>query len=318
VRNVALALGVTALALGAAEIAVRLLVPVRNVGPSYSTYDPVYGKRLKRNFHAVRYTPEFTNSLTTNSLGFRGPEPDSASGGSALFIGDSFTMGYGVNDGEEFPELVRRALVAKNPHLGVVNSGMGDNGNGRWIKFLRGDAKRFDPRVVVLQISENDFSDNRKEGLFAIGPGGALVEKPIPQPGWSRTAQDWIEAIPGLDYSYLIGLLRQAQPARGGAAPQRTATAAADSLTYRLLEESLALCERAGWPVLGLEVGVEGPRLASLQEIFRRQGADLIEAPTRSARPDLYYQTDGHWNAKGHQWVAAAVLDRMMGSAALR
>jgi hypothetical protein len=46
-------------------------------------------------------------------------------------------MGYGVDDDKEFPELVRRSLVktySKN-FIAVVNSGIGDNGNGRWIKF---------------------------------------------------------------------------------------------------------------------------------------------------------------------------------------
>jgi hypothetical protein len=58
-----------------AESVVRVAVPVRNVGPTFSEYDPVYGKRLKRSFACTRTTPEFTMRFSTNSLGFRGPEP---------------------------------------------------------------------------------------------------------------------------------------------------------------------------------------------------------------------------------------------------
>ena len=92
-----------------------------------------------------------------------------------FFIGDSYTMGYGVSDGEEFPELVRRELVARRLEIPVFNAGTGDTGNGRWVKFLRNEGGRLNPRLVILQVSENDFADNLKEGLFAIAPSGDLV-----------------------------------------------------------------------------------------------------------------------------------------------
>ena len=126
-------------ALVLAEAVVRLFVPVRNVGPSFTTYDPVYGKALKTNISVERVAPEFTMTFTTNSHGFRGPEIADLSQGSLLFLGDSFTMGYGVSDGEEFPAIVRKATATCNPplNLEVVNAGMGNNGNGRVLKFLQ-------------------------------------------------------------------------------------------------------------------------------------------------------------------------------------
>jgi hypothetical protein len=324
IRNVGLALVTTALAFGVAEVAVRLFVPVRNVGPSYTVFDPVYGKRLKPSFHATRYTPEFTNTFTTNSLGFRGPEPDSLPTRPVLFIGDSYTMGYGVNDGEEFPELVRRALVAARQRIPVVNAGTGDNGNGRWVKFLRNEGARLSPRLVVLQVSDNDFGDNLKEGLFTIGPSGDLVEKPVPRPGWPRLVQAWIEAVPGLAYSHLVGLSRQAVPAprgRGtdtGPAGGTERRDHSDQLTYRLIQETLQICERNGWPVLALEVGVGEPRLAELRSTFDQRGIDLIVVPASTVRPDLYYRIDRHWNSRGHQWVATSVLDHLKADGILR
>src|SRR5512139_2958291 len=78
------------------ELFVRAFVVVRNVGPSFTVYDADYGNRLRPSFSTVRIAPEFTMRLTTNSLGFRGPEPDAPPRGVVLFLGDSFTMGYGV------------------------------------------------------------------------------------------------------------------------------------------------------------------------------------------------------------------------------
>ncbi len=318
-KNLSLALGAAAFALGVAELVVRFTVPVRNVGPSFTTYDSVYGKRLKPSFHATRYTPEFTNKFTTNSLGFRGPEPVSPPTHGLLFMGDSYTMGYGVSDGEEFPELVRHALLQTGSTVPVINAGMGDNGNGRWVKFLRHELGRLKPRTVILQISENDFGDNVKEGLFTLDHSGDLTERPLPSPGISRTIQEVIELVPGLAYSYLVGLSRQATLAGqtttaeakvpGSASDNRQDPA--DTLTYKLVARAVEICQAAGSPVVALEVGVEGPRLGALRKMFQDSRIELIEVPTKSVRPDLYYRIDGHWNSKGHRWVADKLLGQL-------
>src|SRR5262245_16119408 len=92
----------------AGEVLVRLFADVHDIGPILSSFDPEYGKVPKRSFHATRRTPEFVMSFSTNSLGCRGAEPPPASPGAKdlLCVGDSYCMGFGVNDGEEYPALV--------------------------------------------------------------------------------------------------------------------------------------------------------------------------------------------------------------------
>src|SRR6516164_6525617 len=95
----ALLAGSLAVSLCAAEVALRFFFPSREIGPSFTVYDPYYGKRNKANASIPRPGLEFTMRFTTNSLGFRGPEPDEFPIHPILFLGDSFTMGFGVNDG---------------------------------------------------------------------------------------------------------------------------------------------------------------------------------------------------------------------------
>ena len=123
-RNAGLLLLSTVISLALAEIAVRYFIPVRDVGPSLSVHDPVLGGRIKANFRAERITPEFRMRLSTNSLGFRGPEPDGVPRRAILFLGDSFTLGHGASDGEEFP-----ARIA-------------DNVNEKLFEFAAGAAPR--------------------------------------------------------------------------------------------------------------------------------------------------------------------------------
>ena len=292
-----------------AEAVVRVVAPAREVGAAFSEYDPYYGKRLKTSVSLERTTPEFTMRLTTNRLGFRGPEPEGDPRGALLFLGDSFTMGYGVDDGSEFPEIVRRALGVP-----VVNAGIGDSGNGRWLKFLARDAPRFEPRFVVLELQQNDFADNRRERLFTLDAQGGLVELSPPPPDIARRLQRWIDAVPGLSSMHLVAKLYQAlraQPRPDAFAPQPGGPQQPqppDALTRAIVEAVLARCAERGWPVIGLLADVRGDHARALAGLFVQRGHPVLVIPTQPERPDLYFAIDGHWNAAGHRFAADVLL----------
>ena len=317
--SIALFLFTVLVGAGVCELLVRVFVPVRNVGPSFTEYNPTYGKWLKKNFSAQRITPEFTMRLTTNSEGFRGPELGPLSRRPILFLGDSFTMGYGVNDGQEFPALVRKSLNAHRHDLvPVINAGMGDNGNGRWVIFLRNEAERYNPALVVMQICENDVEDNVREHIFGLAPGRGLRKIPIPPPGARRMAQEILERIPGLANSYLVGLARQVSWGRPAARQEsgfessssddRQATRA-EMLQFRLLGEALAICDEHGWPVLVILGGIPKTQLRKLEDFFVKRTVPTVVIPDKEERPDLYYRTDGHWNVAGQRFTANRVLE---------
>jgi lysophospholipase L1-like esterase len=293
------------------EIVARVAVPVRNIGPTFSEYDPVYGKRLKKSFSCTRIAAEFTMQFTTNSLGFRGPEPVQFPSNSILFLGDSFTSGYGVNDEEEFPAIIRRALEHRFGQSAppVVNAGSGNIGNGYWLKFLQQEAHRYTPQLVVFGFCVNDFLDNAVEGVYRVGGDGTLRESGVPprQEG-ARTVQAVIEGIPGLAYSHLVGLARQFFSEGWGAGPAPASGQVDNSLTYALLDSTFSFCARQGLPVLLLAVEVDTARLSVMRRIAERHRIPLIEAPSKWVRPELYYHVDGHWNAPGHAAVAQLVL----------
>lgn len=307
IAKVGLLLIVSLFMLGACELTVRAFVPVRNVGPSFTMHSPVYGKRIRPSISVTRITPEFVMRLSTNAQGFRQPDEVPLNSHPILFLGDSFTMGYGVDDGSEFVALIRKRRPDDGPFL---NAGMGDNGNGRWLKFLTREAPRFAPRLIVLQVMKNDFNDNRAERLFVLQEG-ELVEQPVAPPGPRDRVQSTINALPALANLYLVGLLRQVRLPSGTG---RTDTGGnetddPDELTFRLIDRAVELCEEQGWPVLGLSVGLEGAQLERLKQLFDDHQAPLLVAPNQETHPELYYETDGHWNAQGHAYAADLVAD---------
>lgn len=308
------------LSLGAMELMIRALVPVRNVGPYFSIYDPIYGKVLKPNSSVLRTAPEFTMRFTTNSSGFRGPELGSIENGSMLFLGDSFTMGYGVTDGEEYPALVRKELswLDAETRLEIINAGMGNNGNGRPLKFLRRGAGHLNPKLIVVQIHPTDFADNVNESLFSLDDSGNLTELPVNPPNARRKLQRTVESVPGLSYSHLFCLARgftepvrgdRKRPAESGHeesdVERRTLE---DQLLIKLQSEIVKTANGSGWPMLVLLAGIDGDRLELLKRFFSERGIPLLSIPTNLERPDLYFEVDGHWNSEGHAFVAECVL----------
>ena len=311
----------TVFSLGVAELAVYFLVPVRDLGPSFTVDDPVYGKRIKANARITRKTPEFVMEFRTNAQGFRQERIVDNGSGPVIFLGDSFTMGYGVDEGEQFVALLQKRLG----ELSLLNAGMGNNGNGRWLKFLRLAAPAYQPRLVVLQVMGNDYEDNVAEGLFKLR-GGKLLERPVPPRSSSRVLQQVVEAVPGLASSHLVALWRQVwavrAPADGQSGAARrdpaavqsstravdSSTSTGDALTLALLARAIEICQTNGWPVVGFSVEVTGDRLTRLERLFASRGLNLLRLPGKQERPDLYYRVDGHWNAAGHRHAAETLL----------
>ena len=112
---------VAALLIG--ELLVRLLLDVPAT-PFLREWDPDLGVRYKKNLSTKITRPEFSVTFSTNSRGFREPEPPPPLDGSVLFIGDSYTEGWGVNDGEDYPSLVRQELDERygSGSIPVVNT----------------------------------------------------------------------------------------------------------------------------------------------------------------------------------------------------
>jgi hypothetical protein len=313
-RRVLLVSAGGAVALLLAEVFVRLFVPVRTVGPVFSEYHPRYGATLKRSFAARRITPEFSMSLSTNSRGFRGPELGGEVSRPILCIGDSFTMGYGVSDGEEFPALLRGLLAeACGPGaIPVVNAGIGAVGNGIWVRFLPHEAPGLDPRLVILQLCGNDIGNNLREGLYDLSAQGTLIENPTPPPSRERRILRVIEKVPGLSYSHVFGLVKQywyLNSIKKRSVPKAGFGRRRVELSLAIWTEIVRICEQHHWPLLVLTVDFKPAHEERVRRFFHDRDAPVVTAPSKDERPDLYYRIDGHWNREGHRFISRQVLD---------
>ena len=108
-----------------------------------------------------RRDPRLPYRLTTNSLGYRGPEfplPRERDEVRILFTGDSFAFGDFVGDDQTLPAQLERHLAGRCGHVRVVNAGLDAASIVDEAHMIeRGLA--LSPDLVILLFSENDVAD---------------------------------------------------------------------------------------------------------------------------------------------------------------
>ena len=125
----------------------------RRVTRDFSVWDPELTYTLKPGISVRHRNREFDVEVRTNSLGLRDDEA-SLQGSDVIAIGDSFTMGFGVEQDEAFP-----ALIERQTGLKVLNAGIESYGTAREVLAMkRLDTSRL--KYLVVQYCPNDLAEN--------------------------------------------------------------------------------------------------------------------------------------------------------------
>ena len=311
-------------ALVIAEVATRIIHPIWD-GRDNVTLD---GRPIKGWFEpGIVYrqvSNEYDAVTTITDKGHRVPgtegNPD------VIFLGDSFTYGYGLSDEQTFA-----SIYCKQRNLACVNLGMPGSGTLRQVERLEQYLNRYGwrPKEVKLFFfgmsssfsAGNDFVDNynrehptSNESENSNGTATGSVRSPPPD------HRGIVERVIGLQSVLLnhSNLLRLAKFYWGPmlksmlvADPGAARMAEAVSATERALERLDELSRRSGFeysiylivPVHDILRGTDGETLATLRGVTAKPvtpTADLY----RDAPQDFYYAFDGHLNPQGSKRIA--------------
>jgi hypothetical protein len=125
---------------------------VIQVMPECAQYDPYVTYTLKPG-KCVFQNREFSNTYHINSLGLRDDE-QSLVGPKIIALGDSFTMGWGVEQEETFVQQLEKLTGLK-----IINAGISSYGTVREFRIL----ERLDTSAanyLIVQYTSNDVSEN--------------------------------------------------------------------------------------------------------------------------------------------------------------
>jgi len=118
-----------------------------------SAYNPQLFYTLKPNSRFSFSNAEFNTRYRTNSMGVRDDE-SSLNKPDVICLGDSFTMGWGVEQDSTFSQRLEKVSGEK-----ILNTGISSYGTAREIMNL----SRFDTsslKYLVVQYCENDYEEN--------------------------------------------------------------------------------------------------------------------------------------------------------------
>jgi hypothetical protein len=243
-------------------------------------------------------------ALISNSDGFASSrnlgEPDPRP--RVLVIGDSFTMGLGVNEGTRYTEV----LEDIEPRWRVDNMGMMGWGLDLMVRALEALGKKAQPTVVVLAVYTDDLT---RLSLRFTGPGGTpytkfklvdgkLVDTPPFTPDfWNRL--------------HLTELLRTVR-ARQGGTRARNRYPLNEALLNRFRDLTTEL---NATPVLLFLPGRDDTAEDRERRGFLRTWAetkgvvyrDLTQLLHGEGVEKTYIRNNFHWNEHGHEVVGRAL-----------
>jgi len=141
------------------------------LGPGMAPADGGIGYKLRPNMRARMVSSEFDIAVSTNAQGLRngviGPKTKTR----VLFLGDSFTMGYGVEAEQAFPAVYGELA---GPEVEVINGGIMGYNPYNVANFLEHEALDYKPDVVVVQF------EPRGDVCIAGGPAEFVGKHQVP------------------------------------------------------------------------------------------------------------------------------------------
>lgn len=274
---------------------------------SCSRYDPQLTYTLRPG-RCIFANVEFRTEVFVNSRGLRDDEA-SLEKPEIIVLGDSHSMGWGVNQNETFPK-----ILARKTRVTVLNTGISSYGTAREVEsVLRLDLNY--AKVLIVQYCPNDFDENR----LYVANNYKLT--PMAEDVYKATAQDIKPSkyyFPGqyvartFDVQVLHRLSRMffgptRVPDPTGPAPRPDGSDFAADLFLKILKHSGLTSGRK--LVLVLEVDAfktSGGFLPAVEKKAKEGGEVNLRVVNlnNDLRPECYFKLDDHINSLGHRLVA--------------
>jgi len=169
--NVMILVSTTVLFLMLAEWYVRMFKPQPLI-PRY-VIDAPYGVLMNQpNIDTWHITKEYKINMRTNSKGIRTDREigyEKPPGMKRIVaLGDSYTLGYGVNLEDLFLTRLENKLNEQGVSAEIINLGVNGFSNAEELVTLENEGLKYGPDLILLAYYQNDLGDNVVSGLYRV------------------------------------------------------------------------------------------------------------------------------------------------------
>ena len=306
---------------------------------AFYQYDSLLGWKNRPGASGWFSMPDSRTRVQINSRGLRDVEHGARDRRRPriLVLGDSFTWGFGVEQGERYTDWLARLL---GPGVEVINAGVSGYGTDQELLYYRTDGFRYQPDVLLLEFELEDVMNNTHAVQYTYPKPYFTLEHatlslrnvPVPTreaPWWQRYSLD--RALPPpptrwwttkrflrdhlLSYTFIVDgtralLERYREPAIDNVEAvtaavllelkRETARHGAELVIMMLPSKDAVLedAHQAWWDAYRAFFREHWFRYVDLRPLFRA-------ATVRGQQ--LYFAVDAHWNREGHHTGALAV-----------
>jgi hypothetical protein len=251
---------------------------------------------------------------TTSAYGFRAPTmavSNRYDRPNILVLGDSYSFGNGVNDGEEYPAVLGNLL---GDRANVINLGVPGYGLTQQIRLFYEFGQAYAPTIVLIQFCDNDPDDNLYYRVTGI-EDGRFVFSNDPSLGTSLSTVKNALSNSIIQKSQLYNFLRNAayetlrERHVDHALHTRDQRSGREEFYNQLLDALVRDLDRRGVSVVFLAVTdhlARFPEIAAKVRTLSDEGllSYLPSEPWFEGVTD-YATPEGHaWGAKAHRIVA--------------
>jgi lysophospholipase L1-like esterase len=281
---------------------------------------------------------EFDALVEHDAEGWRQPKParPAVPTSRILVLGDSFTWGWGVSQGQVFTDLLQAALP---DNVAVYNRGVPGFGTAQEYLVLQRELAAREYDAVVLMFYINDLSDNisSKQGLrpyFELVDGHLRPRNQPALPIINPVRQFLSEHSRAYGFvQFELEWLKRRFSGEANDKPEYRTSPAVDfhavpgyAVTARLLGEMQRLARQHGARFFlvyipqrsEFELDAPFPYVRSIHamvnDIAHSEGIPLLDLSPpfhqhAKAGERLIYAIDAHWTPAGHRVAAAALLE---------
>lgn len=301
-KNITLVIGATFFWLMIAEVALRLVynpahISVSNaiMGEPMFTYDAELGWSIIPNSSGT-YTASRTIDYTHNSMGMRESEIVEDARKRLLFLGDSFTWGFDVQQEERFTN----HLKAHFPEYQIINAGVNGYGTDQqWLWYNQIEQTIKPDAVVLLYFGENDHVDNstnmRHGGFYKPYFERTETELQLKGTPVPKGERYFYAEFPRISKLWLVRLSVSAWYKN-----RAEAKIYIEDPTLDLITKFDSDLRNNNIPFILLGQSPK-PSVISL--------VDQLDLPFLDVSNSFRYETfGGHWTPEGHQFVADSII----------
>lgn len=276
---------------------------VIQVMPECAVYDASVTYTLKPG-RCVFASREFSNEYRVNSLGVRDDET-SLMQPQTVMLGDSLTMGWGVEQHEAFPQ-----MFEARTGLRTLNAGISSYGTVRELRFLE-RIDRSALRNIVIQYTDNDALENLR-----------FVESPtfetLTPAQYQRSVDDQARLLRYVPGKYAFNALVQLQSMlrRQLGLSQEPPPLDID----RQADVFLEVVARSPVDLSAFRVTVLSMDSAFIEAVRTKAASSgvgwirnlsFVDASGIMSLPDALYILDDHPTALGHEAITTMLIDQL-------